>query len=997
HPTKSEVRQEYEQIWSQVGSRSIEELVDLPLMSDPECRATLDVLTEVVTPALFTDENLVSLVICRMVNLSLEYGNSDGSCFAYVWLGMILGPHFGDYRAGFRFGRLGYGLVEERGLHRYQARAYMSFGNLVIPWTKHIQTGRELVRRAFDAANRIGDLTFAAYCCNNLNTNLLATGDPLGDAQREAENGLDFAHKARFGLVIDIITAQLGLIRTLRGMTPEFGSFDDEGFDERRFERHLQGDPRLALPECWYWIRKLQAHVYANDYAAAIEAASQAQQLLWTSPSFFELAEYHFYDALAQAAQYDAASADERARHLEAVAAHHKQLEVWAENCPENFANRAALVAAEIARLEGRALDAMHLYEQAIQSAREHGFVQNEGLAHEAAARFYFARGFEMIGHTYLHKARNCYDRWGALGKLKQLDARYPHLHEETAPASPTVTTVGELDLQTVVKASQALSSEIVLDRLIEKLMQLALEHVGAERGLLVLLRGDEPRIAAEATTSRAGVEVTQRQAAMTPSELPESVLHYVIRTQESVILDDAAEPTLFSADAYVKQRRPRSVLCLPLVKQAKLVGALYLENNLTPRAFTSGRIVVLELLASQAAISLENAALYLDLQRENADRKRAEEELRRSEAFLAEGQRISHTGSWGWNISTGKLVWSEEHYRIFGFDPKEGEPTFQLFSERIHPEDRSHVQQTLEGAIRESSDFTLEFRIALPDGSRKYLHGVGGPVIGAVGDIDEYLGTTIDITERRRGEEALRNAQADLTRVARLTTIGELAASIAHEISQPLAAMVTSSDACLRWLASDRPHLDEARQAAERIVRDGHRARNIIRSVRALAGKSGPEMTHLDIDDAIREILILMRSELRRHEISLETALSGRLEPIMGDRVQLQQVILNLIMNGIEAMSTIMHQPRVLHVRSQAHGPGDLLITVEDSGPGLAPEIMDRLWDPFFTTKPSGMGMGLSICRSIVVAHGGRLWASPRSPRGAVFQFTVPTAAKGF
>ena len=436
-------------------------------------------------------------------------------------------------------------------------------------------------------------------------------------------------------------------------------------------------------------------------------------------------------------------------------------------------------------------------------------------------------------------------------------------------------------------------------------------------------------------------------------------------------------------------------MLCQPLVKQAKLVGALYLENNLTPRAFTSGRIAVLELLASQAAISLENAALYFDLQRENTDRKRAEEDLRRSEAFLAEGQRISHTGSWSWNISTGKLVWSEEHYRILGFDPKEAEPTFQLFSERIHPEDRSLVQQTLDAAIRERSGFTLEFRIALPDGSSKYLHGVGRPVLKAAGDINEYIGTTMDITERKRGEEALRNAQADLTRVARLTTMGELASSIAHEINQPLAAMITNGDACLRWLANDRPNLNEARQSAQRIVRDGRRSSDIIRSVRALAGKSEPEMTQLDINDAIREVLVLTRSELHRHDVSLETALSGGLEPVMGDRVQLQQVILNLIMNGIEAMSAVMRQPRVLRVRSQIDRPGDLLIAVEDSGPGLAPETMDRLFDPFFTTKRSGMGMGLSICRSIVDAHGGRLWASPQSPRGAVFQFTVPTAAK--
>ena len=276
HPTREEVRREYERIWSQLGSRSIEALIDLPLMNDPDSLAALDVLTEMVTPALFTDENLASLVICRMVNLSLEHGNSDGSCFGYVWLGIIAGPRFGNYEAGFRFGRLGCELVDKRGLTRFEARTYMSFGNIVMPWTKHIRTGRDLVRRAFDAANKIGDLTFAAYSCNNLNTNLLAAGDPLAEVQREAENGLEFAQKARFGLVIDIITAQLGLIRTLRGLTPTFGSFNDERFDELRFERHLSSDPVLALPECWYWIRKVQARFFAGDYASAVDASLRA-------------------------------------------------------------------------------------------------------------------------------------------------------------------------------------------------------------------------------------------------------------------------------------------------------------------------------------------------------------------------------------------------------------------------------------------------------------------------------------------------------------------------------------------------------------------------------------------------------------------------------------------------------------------------------------------------------------------------------------------------
>ncbi len=250
HPTEEEGRREYERIWSQLGSRAIEELIELPLMSDPVSLATLDVLTKVLPPALFTDANLLSLAICRAVNLSLEHGNSDGSCFAYVWLGVIAGPHFDNYKAGFRFGRLGYELVEKRGLRRFQARTYVSFGNLVMPWTKHVKTARDLLRREFEAANKIGDLTFAAYSRLDLNTNLLAAGDPLVEVQRETEHGLEFAHKMRFGLVIDRITAQLGLIRTLRGLTPKFGSFDDGQFDELQFEAHLSGNPVLALSEC---------------------------------------------------------------------------------------------------------------------------------------------------------------------------------------------------------------------------------------------------------------------------------------------------------------------------------------------------------------------------------------------------------------------------------------------------------------------------------------------------------------------------------------------------------------------------------------------------------------------------------------------------------------------------------------------------------------------------------------------------------------------------
>ena len=617
HPTRLEVIYEYDRIWSLVGERQIEDLVELPSLTDREVIDMLDVFTEIVHPAIFYDENLSSLAVCRMVNLSLKHGNSDASCFAYVWFAMFAGPRFNNYKDGFRFGQLGYDLVKTRGFTRYEARTYITFSTLM-PWARHAANARELVRRAFDVARRMGDLTYSAYSWHVLITNYLMVGDHLKVVQGEAEEGLAFTMQQNFGLVAANCGAQLGLVRTLRGLTRDFGRFDDEDYDELESERYLAGNPGLALAEFFYWTRKLQSRFFAGDYVAAVDASERAHSLLWPAASQVETGEFRFYGALARAAAANSASAAEKQRHFEALIEHHQQLEIWAEHCAPNFENRAALVRAEISQIDGRELDAERLYETAIKSARENDFVHNEAIANELAARFYLARGLETAGYAHLRNARNCYDRWGAHGKVKQLDERYPLLREERPSAFSTMigASIGALDVEAVVKASQALSSEMVLPKLVERLMEIAVEHAGAERGLLILIRDGEPRIEAEATTGLGKIEVAARQAAaITPSDLPQSALHYAIRTQERVLLDDASSDNVYFEDEYLRLKRARSVLCLPIVKQKKLVGALYLENNLSPRVFTPDRVAVLELLASQASISLENAALYSELQ----------------------------------------------------------------------------------------------------------------------------------------------------------------------------------------------------------------------------------------------------------------------------------------------------------------------------------------------------------------------------------------------
>jgi PAS domain S-box-containing protein len=373
-------------------------------------------------------------------------------------------------------------------------------------------------------------------------------------------------------------------------------------------------------------------------------------------------------------------------------------------------------------------------------------------------------------------------------------------------------------------------------------------------------------------------------------------------------------------------------------------------------------------------------------------ERKRAEEDLRRSEASLAQAQEISRTGSWRWNVGTGAISSSAELLHIWGFDAMATQPSYTTFMARVHPEDRPAFEQALTDATRERSAFQWEYRITLPDGSIKYLQSVGQPDSMASGGL-EFVGTVMDITERRRAEEALRNAQGELVRVARLTTMGELLASIAHEINQPLAAVASSGSACLRWLNRDQPDLDAARDAASRVVRDAHRAADVIHSLRALAQKSGPQLTKLYLHDAIEEVLALTRGELQPHGVVLHTDLAAGDRPVLGDRVQLQQVLLNLIMNSIQAMAAVPDRRRELTVSVALAEPDRVHVTVEDTGPGLDPAIAPRIFEPFFTTKADGLGMGLSICRSIIEAHGGQLWASPRALHGTVFHFTVPVA----
>jgi PAS domain S-box-containing protein len=381
------------------------------------------------------------------------------------------------------------------------------------------------------------------------------------------------------------------------------------------------------------------------------------------------------------------------------------------------------------------------------------------------------------------------------------------------------------------------------------------------------------------------------------------------------------------------------------------------------------------------------------NLKREIAKHNQTEAELRLSQAYLAEAQRLSHTGSWAWSPPPGDIrYWSEECFRVQGFDPKAGQPSFDEFLQSVHPDDQVRIAEVIQTAVRDNEEFEFDYRIIHPGGEVRDARSFGHPILGPSGDLVEYVGTIIDVTDRRQAEkerERLREAQADLAHVSRMTAMGELTASLAHEVNQPITAAVNGASTCVRWLTREDPDLGEAREAALGVIRNAKRAADIINRIRSISKKGESKRQLADVNELIREMIALLRSEAKRYSVSVRTELDAELPKFMADSVQVQQVLMNLIMNGIDAMKDVDRE-RELTIRSQCADNRMLMISVSDTGVGIPPQQADRIFDAFFTTKSHGIGMGLRISRSIVESHGGRLWAADNSPHGASFHFTL-------
>jgi predicted ATPase/signal transduction histidine kinase len=845
--SEAEQDEAYRAIRRRLDGRQIADLEHIPLMEDPRIRAAMSLLAPLIS-SVFTTDGLRFLHLAKMVELTLDYGASPESTHGLAWFGAIISDKYDAYADGLSFGLAARALLDKYGFEEHRTSALLAVDQ-VSPWTRSMPYALERVREALDAAHAAGDVGWMCYARNHLVSDLIAMGEEIPNIRREAEESIAVTRRFGYTDIEHILAAQLRLVVDLA-----------EGRDGQSFVSLTQTAPVVsATTAFWVAFYDGTSLYYNGAYAQAVEKLLAADALSIFLLAHVDTGFCKFYLGLALAALERDASAENRddGRLAEVRA----RLALWADLNPLNFADKLLLLDAEIARSKRSYAEALVLYEKAAAAARSSRFEHEHALALERAGACCLEMGNRIGANAYLSLASEAYERWGAGHKARSLRTALTSDAIRRPSAAQSLTSAAG-DLDTVLGTSLALSEEIVLDRVIETLMTRMLVHAGANRGLLLKIADGKLEVEASAWTEGDSVRVSTHDPDRYGLSPPYSVIDRALQTRTPFVISGSD----FGAWAADKQSATgRSILCVPLLRRGELTGLLCLQNDYLEGVFAADTVALLKLLASQAAISLENARLYTRLLQEN--------EL------------------------------------------------------------------------------------------------------------------------RSRSEQALAGARAELEKNARLTLLGGIAASVTHELGQPLSAIASNAGAGLRWLSRAEPDIAETLSVLTEIEASVTRAHDIIRALRALS-KQAPKVEHpVDIDEIIQEVLRIARSEISNQgtEVRLDLAAAGA--TVSGDATQLKQVVLNLLHNGMEAMNDLPEQGRRMDIVSRRTSTG-ILVTVRDFGKGIAPEIAAQIFEPMFTTKTTGMGMGLAICKSIIEAHHGILTAVAE-PIGTSFSFVIPLSSR--
>ncbi|MFG1249482.1 trifunctional serine/threonine-protein kinase/ATP-binding protein/sensor histidine kinase [Xanthobacter flavus] len=857
--TDEQLAQAYQACSARLNALDVSHLRDLPEITDPAMRSALALLSA-LSAAFFVRGGLRVLHLIKIVELTLDHGMTPEAAYGFAWFGVFCAELYGAYEDGETYAMMAQDIVQRDGYEAQQTAVLLALDQ-VGAWTRPLRFALGRAREAAQIGLTAGDLGWACYARNHIASNMLMLGAPLSAVRDDIEEGLAWTRQFKYRDIELILAAQFSFVDTLAS-----GDYDG-----------AQGVPEAEITSLatLFWVRHyagVTAFLF-GDFERAVLQLEQAAALSWAAPAHIDTASCALFLALALART--SAGAPARKAALGRIDELRRRFADRARLNPSTFECKHLLLEAEAARLSGIPADAQRLYEQAADAAAASGFVHEQALAYELAAYCCREAGLGIPTSGYVQAAISHYRHWGAEGKAEQLMRSFPLLldggggarahraGDGAADATGGPVGQGGLNLEVMTKAAQTLAETVGLDQVIRTLMREMIVHAGAQYGLLILMRGGDPVIEASARVENQQVEVDVHSAVPTARDLPLAMLNTVMRTRRTAVFADAAseEPGLRAAGH--GGTPARSLLFMPLIKRGTLVGILYLENNLAADVFTPNRTALLELLATQAAISLDAARLYNDLVDENTRRASAE------------------------------------------FD--------------------------------------------------------------------------------------LRETRAELGRASRMMAMGNYAASIAHEINQPLTSIVASADAAMRWLRRAEPDVDEALQGVEQIRASGMRAAGIVKSLRALAKRTAPVLEPIRLEDLTEDVMRLVVKDLQSNGVELVDLLAVDRRHVEADPVQLQQVVFNLITNAIHAMEAVDPGRRRLTIETSQEA-GTVRLSIADTGCGMSEDVLSRIFEPFFTTKHAGMGIGLSICRSIIEAHGGVLRARSTVGEGSVFYFSLKT-----
>ncbi|MBB2886599.1 putative ATPase [Pseudomonas sp. KD5] len=856
-PSHDQLSLVFAQVRALVGARRIADLVHLPKADDPLVEVAMELLSTLIS-SFFVNDDIRFLHLAKMVELTLMHGTTPSSGYGFAWFGVMIAERYGEYVDGQSFAEVALELTDKHGYEAGRTGTLVALDQ-VSPWTRPMAYARQKAFAAFECGQAGGDLGMSCYACNHIGSDLLFMGEPLQRVLSELEHGLAWVRQFHYIDIERILLAQQAYASDLRDGRQHRPLTELDGTEHDRFgpiDRTSVSQPTLF----WTWLYSGMSAFYYGDIPYALRRFEEAAALTWSIPAHINLADYYLFYSLALGS---AQAPGEVAEKLEQLERQRLRFLSWVELNPATFRSKLLLIEGVIARLRGQELVAIRCFDQSQIAAAAAGFIHEQALAHEQLADICLPNGLVSGANHHLRVARDCYNLWGANSKARQLEALHPFLNTESSFEPVRPVTQVRLDLEVGIEAARALSQEVLLERLVETLMNHLMIQAGADHGVLMIVSGAELQLAATASVEAGNVRVALDTGQPLEQMAPASVLNASKRTRNTLVLDDARAdcPEAYSAD--LLQRQTRSMLCLPLLRQGTLIGLVYLENSLVPKLFSAERLTMLEILASQAAVSLHTARLY---------------------AQLVEDTRL-----------------------------------------------------------------------------------------------------------RAQMEADLRSSRAELARSSHLKVMGELSASIAHEISQPLLGILSNASASLRWLKRDQPDLEEAIQGLEDIRSDSARAADIIQALRALAKQAPLQRLPVQIDELIGEVVRLTATDLANRNVQLQTRLDAQC-PVWVDAVQIQQVVFNLITNAQEAIvGAGLPDGRI--IIGSAVKDDHVQVCFQDNGPGIDAPQREQIFDAFYTTKGSGMGMGLAICRSVIGAHGGTLVVQD-SEQGARICFNLPIAA---